>query len=60
MGKPRLIDLARAAILTASAAVCGIIIATNDNAFHIATSLCVLGVTTHFIATLMTDSKEQA
>lgn len=59
MTGPYLIDLARAAILTASAAVCGIQIATNDNPFHIATSLCVLGVTTHFIATLMHDGTEQ-
>lgn len=59
MGKTRLIDLARAAILTASSAVCGVHIATNDNPLHIASSLGVLGITTHFIATLMHDSKEQ-
>lgn len=58
MGKTRLIDLARAAILTASAAVCGVHIATSDNPLHIATSLAVLGITTHFIATLMHDRTE--
>lgn len=55
MGKTRLIDLARAAIITASAAVNGYLIAHTHNPIVITLIGANLAFTTYFIATLMTD-----
>lgn len=59
MGKTRLIDLARAAILTASAAVNGYLITHTHNPIVITLIGVNLVFTTYFIATLMHDRTEQ-
>lgn len=59
MGKTRLIDLARAAIITGSAAVNGYLITHTHNPIVITLIGANLVFITYFIATLMTDWTEQ-
>lgn len=59
MGKTRLIGLARAAIITASAAVNGWLIANTHNPIIITLIGVNLASITYFVATLMTDGTEQ-
>lgn len=59
MGKTRLIHLARAAIITASAAVNGVLITNTHNPIIITLIGANLALITYFIAALMADRTEQ-